>query len=350
MKRQDKFARGIIIFLFGLTIIASLLCFMMPLKDAHIPTDKITLTGKASEPNQITIAGHIDNTTGFTLKQITVVISTYNEKGAYIQDETVNIKVNLESKESCDFKHTFMATDKDIVAKAKLKDIECEYNKFAWYLILIPGFILTYLVKQLFANRKYYFDIEDKKVVVFASWRKAGVIVDGVLIKEGKLPKFKAEVSLFNMKIAGHKLKFYTLNGDIIPSIRALVDNKPVAYTKVRQNPFVKMMDEGVVRGKGDITMKSKYETDGEKAEKYNEQRFNKLKKVEDDEEIEDLDDLLEEYEDNETFEDNEKINKPTQVQAVKPKTSNLVACPYCNTMNKSSNLKCSGCGANLKK
>ena len=140
--------------------------------------------------------------------------------------------------------------------------------------------------------------------------------MDGVLIKEGKLPKFKQEVALFNMKVAGHKLKFYSLNGDIVPSIRALVDDKPVQYTKVRQNIFVKMMDDGVVRGKGDISMKSKYESDGEAADKYNEERWAKAKA--------------------------DKAVKPT----TNPKKTNK--CPYCGATNESDDKFCSSCGGKL--
>ena len=38
------------------------------------------------------------------------------------------------------------------------------------------------------------------------------IIVDGVLIKEGKLPAFRQEVALFNVRVSGHRLKYYTLN------------------------------------------------------------------------------------------------------------------------------------------
>lgn len=339
IKRQDKFARAFIILLFAITIIATGLCAGLPFVDAHVPQEELSLMGKNSKPNEITISGKVENTTDFKLDQITLTIKTYDENLLEIKDETVIIKLDLEAKQSTNFNYVFTATSRETVAKAKVTNIDYKYQKFPWYLIAIPGLAFIFLVKQFFANRKYYFTVDGSKVVIFASWRKAGVIVDGVLIKEGTLPSFKAEVAQFNMKVAGHKLKFYTLNGDIIPSIRALVDDQEVKYEKVRQNLFVKMMDEGVVRGQGNITMKSKYETDGEAADKYNEERFNNHKEFEDDEEIEDLDDLLE---------DDEKINKPTPKP--KAKTSNLVACPYCNTMNKPSSLKCSGCGANLKK
>lgn len=316
IKRQDKVARVFIIALFIITIVAAGICAMMPFKNAYIPKDEIKLTGNTSKPNEINVAGNIDNITDFKLTEVTLTIATYDENGSYIKDETVVLKVDLESKEQIEFDHTFKATSRDVVKKAKVVDIEYTYDKFAWYLVAFPGLALIFLIKQFFANRKYYFDVEDSKVVIFASWKKAGVIVDGVLIKEGKLPTFKAEVAQFNMKVAGHKLKLYTLNGDIIPSIRALIDNQEVKYTKVRQNIFVKMMDEGVVRASGDIQMKSKYETDGEEADKYNEERFKQKE---------------------------QELNKS------KSNTENLKACPYCNTMNKSTNTKCSGCSANLK-
>lgn len=315
MKRQDKFARFLISFIGLITIAITAFLLIMPLSNAKVPSDTLNISGTSSTPQTIKVKGEIKNTTMFPITKVEILLTVADEYG-FTGEEIVKIKVNVAPGETVAFEEsvTSSAPAPIIITKAKAKEVNFEYEKFPWYLILIPGLILTFLLKNLFANRKYYFNIEDKKVVVFASWKKAGVIVDGVLIKEGNLPKFKAEVALFNMKIAGHKFRFYSLNGDIIPSIRALVDNKPVVYTKVRQNLFVKMMDEGVVRGSGDITMRSKYETDGEAADKYNEERWAK----------------------------NANIVTPTSIKPTE------VKCEYCGAINNSDNKICNSCNAKL--
>lgn len=313
MRRQDKFGRGLVIFLLVLTAITTFLVYRMPLIPAYIPEDEISIKGTTTTPQKITVSGKIENNTKFRVKQLEVIIAVYDDYG-YVRDEIIVFDSGYEVGEKGTFEKTFTVTGPEYIVDANVIEVNCIYEKLPWYLFLIVGLVLVYLVKQLFANRKYYFDIEDKKVVIFASWRKAGVIVDGVLIKEGNLPKFKQEVALFNMKVAGHRLKFYSLNGDFVPSIRALVDDKPVRYTKVRQNPFVKMMDEGVVRGKGDITMKSKYETDGEEADRYNEERWAKAKQA---------------------------TVAPTQEKKD-------TTCPYCGAINSGNDKFCSSCGGKL--
>ena len=278
MKRQDKFARFFITMLFVVTIaITGFLC-VMPLVHAKVPRDSLKVTATTSTPQSITISGEVNNRTMFPLTEIEIVLNVGDDYG-FTTEQVFKIAVDVAPGETATFTKTVLSSAPDTIKISKnlgIKNVSYEYQKFPYYVVFITGLILTILAKNLFGKRKYYFDIDDKKVVVFASWKKAGVIVDGVLIKEGKLPTFRQEVALFNMKIAGHFFKFYSLNGDIVPSIRALVDDKPVKYTKVRQNPFVKMMDEGVVRGSGDITMRSKYETDGEAAEKYNAERWAK--------------------------------------------------------------------------
>ena len=314
--RQDKLARFFIILLLVVTAVATLYCYITPIQKAIIPKEDLTveITGKGAY--KMTVSGKIDNCTNYRVKKIEVVISTFDEFD-FLAEEVVQFDIDFDAHESGTFEKTLVITTSGTIVDYQVEDIRCIYDKFPWYVVAIVGLAVVWLSKNLFAKRKYYFDVENSKVVIFASWKKAGVIVDGVLIKEGKLPKFKMEVVLFNMKVAGHKLKFYTLNGDIIPNIRALIDDKPVKYTKVRQNLFVKMMDEGVVRGKGDIAMKSKYESDGEAADKYNEERWAKA-----------------------------KANKSGN--ATQTTTNKTNKCPYCGATNNGDDKFCSSCGGKL--
>lgn len=316
MKRQDIIARGFIILLLIITGLGTLYFYLTPIEKAVIPAKDLVVEITGLSPQKMLVAGTVDNITDYRVKKIEVVVSTFDDFG-YLRDEVVQFSVDIDAHESGTFEKIVVITSVDTITEYEVVEVKCIYDKFPWYVIAIAGLILVWLAKNLFAKRKYYFDVDNSKVVIFASWRKAGVIVDGVLIKEGNLPKFKQEVALFNMKVAGHRLKFYSLNGDIVPSIRALVDNKPVKYTKVRQNLFVKMMDEGVVRGKGDISMKSKYDSDGEAADKYNEERWAKA-----------------------------KGNTGKAATTVATKKSNK--CPYCGATNEGDDKFCGSCGGKL--
>lgn len=314
MKRQDKFARFIVMFLFAITVMGAGFFYMLPLRHAQVPTDKMSVL-KESESglHKITLSGEINNCTPFEVEKITIKVTLRNQYNSYISTQTFIIDEDFDAKEKDTFSETFTVFTNETIKEVRIDKITCSYDKFPWYVILIVGLVVITLVKFLFIKRKYYFEIEDKNVVIYASWRQAGVIVDGVLIKEGKLPLVRAEVSLFNMKIAGHRLRFYTLNADVIPNIRALVDNVPVHYTRVRQNLGVKMMDEGTVRGEGNITMRSQYEIEGEAADKYNEEQ-----------------------------------RKEREQQAMAQAAPQVKYCKYCGVANDANSKVCSSCGARL--
>lgn len=307
--RQDKLARMLAIIIIVLTLVLSGYLYISPLKQASIPRDQLKASVSKTSPQQITLSGTVNNTTKYTIERIVITVCLIDEEDQLIEKHFI---YNNEYKagESGEFTKS-ITYDGLKVVRMEIEEIRCTYDKLDWYIPVIIGVAAFILLKILCANRKYYIDVAGKEVVVFAGWRKTGIIVDGVLIKEAKLPAVPFEVAVFSVKINGHKLKYYTLNGDLLPSINAFVDNVSAHFNKVRQNIFVRMMDEGVVRGSGDISMKSVHDIEGEKADRYN-----------------------------------EKMRKNKGKESPEPAKQKKI-CPYCGAVNYS-NDKCSGCGGNL--
>lgn len=305
--RQDKLAKILVIILIVLSLGVAGYLYIAPLKPANIPREELKATVSSTDPQQITLSGSINNTTKYTIKKIVITVCLIDEEDQIIEKNFI-YNNEYKSGESGEFTKTITYDGLKIV-RMEIEEIRCTYDKLNWYIPLIIGVVAVILAKLFFANRKYYLDIDGKKVVIFASWRKTGIIVDGVLIKEGKLPVLPFEVALFSVKVAGHKLKYYSMNGDIVPNINTFVDDKQAKYTHVRQHIFVRMMDEGVVRGSGNISMKSRYEIEGEEADKYHEEM---------------------------------KKNKDKSTQIKQKKT-----CPYCGASNEADD-RCFNCGGNL--
>ena len=320
MKRQDKFAKAIGIIILALTVIASAVFYLMPFNEPTFDKESMTVHQTGSG-YQYYISGYVTNDTNVTITGLKFEISIYKNDN-YVTTKTISMSHDIDPGDTEKFiTNSFIMTEVAFeYAEFYVESIEYTYEQFPWYFIVLIGIVLWSLIQLLFAKRKYYFNINDKKVVVYASFKKAAVIVDGVLIKQGKLPSFRQEVAQFNMQIDGQSLTIYTLNGAPVPSVRITVNRVDVKYTKVRQNPFVKLMDEGVVIGSGNTEMRSRYEIEGEAADKYNEQRRQERLNAE----------------------QGGQPTQPTQPQVAKK------FCPYCGCENDASNSKCSGCGANL--
>ena len=311
MKRQDKVAKVISTILIVVFVLATVVLAIMPINDAKLIEEsfEITYTG---EGFWWELSGEVDNCTICDITEMEYEIVIEDEFGRKLQ--TANVKVNkrIKAGEIGYFSQRFMITNSNASQWSIEKDPTCVYDTFPWWIMAIAYIVVHLLLQLIFAKRKYYFEVNGHQVVVFASFKQAAIIVDGVLVKKGKLPSFRQEVALFNYRIDDQSISIYTLNGALIPSARITLNRVDVKYTKVRQNPFVKLMDEGVVMGQGNIEMRSRYEIEGEAADKYNEEQRQKREMAE------------------------------------KGIPANKKFCPYCGCENDATNSKCSGCGANL--
>ncbi len=310
MKRQDKLAKFLSIFIFVVFALATAAYAILPINSPKIK-DKPDLRREAVGSSYFVLSGEIENPTPFAVKEMQFTINIYDEFEAKFETLTVTVKKNLPAGQTTAFEQKFMVSNPDRVADMKLADNPTVvYAKISWYFIAIAAFALWSLFALLFTKRKYYFEVSGRKVVVYTSFKHAAIIVDGVMVKKGKVPSFRQEVALFSYRIDGQSISIYTLNGALIPSIRITVNKQDVKFDKVRQNPFVRLMDEGVVVGQGNIEMRSMYDIQGEEADEYNEKR---------------------------------RQEKEAQKAAETKKV-----CPYCGTANDKNATRCSSCNANI--
>jgi hypothetical protein len=283
----------------------------MPFNDAKLVEDSFEVNYTGSGFTWV-LSGEVDNCTMCDIKEMEYKIVIEDDYGRKLQTVTVKVNKTIKAGEVGYFEKEFMIGNSNAAYWSLEEDPTCVYDVFPYWVVALAYIVIHIIIQFIFAKRKYYFNVNDHQVVVFSSFKQAAIIVDGVLVKKGKLPSFRQEVAQFNYRIDDQSITIYTLNGALVPSIRITLNRVDVKYTKVRQNPFVKLMDEGVIEGSGNIEMRSRYDIEGEAADKYNEER------------------------------------RKEREMAAQGQPQGKKFCPYCGCENDASNSKCSGCGANL--
>ncbi|MBQ8909051.1 MAG: hypothetical protein IJY90_02035 [Clostridia bacterium] len=90
-----------------------------------------------------------------------------------------------------------------------------------------------------FAKKKFYFDVENHKVEVYADAKNATLVIDGKLYK--KLTVYhRGDNASCQFKIKGKILSVTLKTGNYLPDVSITVDGVIPKFTKIKQHSFLK--------------------------------------------------------------------------------------------------------------
>ncbi|MBP3344819.1 MAG: hypothetical protein J6K97_01280 [Clostridia bacterium] len=124
-----------------------------------------------------------------------------------------------------------------------LESAEYEYTglyPWTWYLI---GFLMFMLSTMFFSKKKFYFDIQNHKVEIYATLKKAVLIIDGKKFKELKI-KTRFQTAKCAFKVSGKVLSVNLKMGNIFPNVEVKVDGEIPEFTEIKQHVFLKAEDK----------------------------------------------------------------------------------------------------------
>jgi len=263
MKKVKIFKVLILMIFIVLVVVLPTVCVFMPYNEPYVVGDEIITTQVEGSETKFNLEIQIKNPTMVKVTSMGFSVAILKKGWEEVEIDENNIdEWRLQSFD------TPLVFDKDIFLFASKKvnsvlDVEeifladalnsgeyefvfidgyftyTKLSAFWWYFI---GLTLFCVASLFFIKQKFYFQVGNNKVEVYAGPKSVALIVNGEVI-ENKSTRGVTNL-VVDYKIGDDQIKLKVGRPGVMPNVQTTVNDKEPNFTKVKINSFLKLTDK----------------------------------------------------------------------------------------------------------
>ncbi len=263
MKKVKIFKVLILMIFIVLVVVLPTVCVFMPYNEPYVVGDEIITTQVEGSETKFNLEIQIKNPTMVKVTSMSFSVAILKKGWEEVEIDENNIdEWCLQSFDTplVFDKEIFLFASKKVDSILDVKEIflvdalnsgEYEFvfidgyftytklSAFWWYFI---GLTLFCVASLFFTKQKFYFQVGNNKVEVFATPKSVAIIVNGEVVENKNIKGQNNTV--IEYKLGDDEIKIKVGRPGVMPNVETRVNGKEPQFTKVRIKSFIKLQDK----------------------------------------------------------------------------------------------------------